>query len=158
MAYRQKNVGTYWDCRQRQRRHQGTRRDVEVRYDTMSCEEMKMTEDKIIRRNKRATKRRRWMEGVCSVCPDSEPPAKQMMINEAAGKLAPRSVRRMESCAQVFFSLITSHLPLTLPQPLSSTISSPPGPARRLPLVPDNRASSTDRDDWLMGLPSWSFR
>ncbi len=42
------------------------------------------------------------MEGVCSVCPDSEPPAKQMMINEAVGRPAPRSVRRMESRTRVF--------------------------------------------------------
>lgn len=97
---------------------------------------MRMTEDKIIAGTMRETTRRRKMEGLCSVCPDSESPAKQMMINEAATSPAPRSVRRMESCAQVFFSLITSHLPLTLPKPLSSMISSKPDPARHLSLVP----------------------
>lgn len=47
------------------------------------------------------------------------------------------------------FSLITSHLPLALPQTLSSTISSQPGPARHLPLVANNHASSLDSADWL---------
>lgn len=59
---------------------------------------MKRTEDKKQREMERGKK----MEGVCSVCPASEPPAKQMMINEAVGRPAPRSVHRMESRTQAF--------------------------------------------------------
>lgn len=42
---------------------------------------MKRTEDK----KQREMERRKKTEGVCSVCPASELPAKQMMINEAVG-------------------------------------------------------------------------
>lgn len=42
---------------------------------------MKRTEDK----KQQEMERQKKMEGVCSVCPASEPPAKQMMINEAVG-------------------------------------------------------------------------
>lgn len=56
---------------------------------------MKMTKDK--RRNKREVERRRKMKRVVLFVFDAVPPAKQMMINEAAGRLAFRTVQRMGS-------------------------------------------------------------
>lgn len=57
---------------------------------------MKRTEDK----KQQEMERQKKMEGVCSVCPASEPPAKQMMINEAVGGRL--LVHRMESRTQAF--------------------------------------------------------
>lgn len=54
-----------------------------------------MTKDK--KGNKREGERRRKMKRVVLFVFDAKPPAKQMMINEAAGRLAFRTVQRMES-------------------------------------------------------------
>lgn len=80
------------------------------------------------------SERERW-RGLFSVCLDAEPPAKQMMINEATGRPAFRTRSTDGEPHMSLFSLITSHLPLALPQPLSSAISSRPRLARHLPLV-----------------------
>lgn len=59
--------------------------------------------------------------------------AKQMMINKGAGKMPHCS--KDGGLYMSLFSLITSHLLLELPQPLSSTISSQPRMACQFPLV-----------------------
>lgn len=56
---------------------------------------MKMAKDK--RRNKREVDQRREMKRVALFVFDAVPPAKQMMINEAAGRLAFRTIQRMGS-------------------------------------------------------------
>lgn len=69
------------------------------------------------------------MDVKCSVCLDSEQPAKQMMINEAVGgggvggQVFLLCLLEGELHTSLL-PLITSHLPLTLPQPLSSPITS----------------------------------
>lgn len=75
----------------------------------------------------------RW-RGLFSVCLDAEPPAKQMMINEATGRPAFCTRSTDGEPHMSLFSLITSHLPLALPQPLSSAISSRPRLATPSPI------------------------
>lgn len=102
---------------------------------------MKRTEDK----KQQEMERQKKMEGVCSVCPASEPPAKQMMINEAVGG----------RLLVLFTGWRAAHKPF-LPNYLSLTISTATATqfhhqflARHLPLVPNNWASSNDSADWL---------